>query len=222
MHAVTVLQRVAAPVFRQIHAARARALLNAVSAHLQGRRLVLMDLARSWPGAERVRNPLKALDRLLGNPHLLREKQALYGAMAKWLLKQPRPIIVIDWSDLQVHRKKFLLRAAVPVKGQTMTVFEAVYEQNEKQKPHVEHEFLRRLRSIMPPGVRPIIVTDAGFRRPWFRAVRKLGWDFVGRVPGCSFSLSDRPFLPVCTYFSSSAVPRVITPIRPNGFSDRN
>jgi hypothetical protein len=28
----------------------------------------------------------------------------------------------------------------------------------------------------------PILVTDAGFRVPWFRAVEALGWHFVGRV----------------------------------------
>lgn len=186
MHAIGILQRVAAPVFKQMHLTRASALLGAVNAHLQGRRLVLMELARAWPGAERIRNPLKRLDRLLGNEHLHQERQPLYAAMAKWLLNQPRPIIIVDWSDLQMHRKKFLLRAAVPVKGQTMTVLEAVYEPHEKQKPHIECDFLRRLRAIVPLGVRPIILTDAGFRRPWFRAVRKLGWDYVGRV--CSYT----------------------------------
>ena len=117
MHAVRILQRVAAPVFKQIHATRVKALLGAVSAHLQGRRLVLMELARAWPGAERIRNPLKTLDRLLGNRHLYQERQALYAAMAKWLLNHPRPIIVVDWSDLQMHRKKFLLRAAFQSKA---------------------------------------------------------------------------------------------------------
>src|SRR4029453_13128071 len=115
MHAIGILQRVAAPVFKQMHLTRASALLGAVNAHLQGRRLVLMELARAWPGAERIRNPLKRLDRLLGNEHLHQERQPLYAAMAKWLLNQPRPIIIVDWSDLQMHRKKFLLRAAVPV-----------------------------------------------------------------------------------------------------------
>lgn len=28
------------------------------------------------------------------------------------------------------------------------------------------------------------MVTDAGFQRPWFIEVRKLGWDYVGRVRG--------------------------------------
>lgn len=30
--------------------------------------------------------------------------------------------------------------------------------------------------------VKPVIVTDAGFRCPWFQQVREIGWDFVGRV----------------------------------------
>ena len=177
-----ILQRSLSSAFVRMHQARVRVLLEAVSAFILGRRLVLMDIARSWPNAERVRGPLKKLDRLLGNQHLHEEKQFIYGAMARWLLNCPRPIIVVDWSDLQRHGLKFLLRAAVPVNGQTITVLEEVYEEQEKQKPHIEREFLRRLRAILPKAVRPIIVTDAGFKRPWFRAVRKLGWDYVGRV----------------------------------------
>jgi hypothetical protein len=38
----------------------------------------------------------------------------------------------------------------------------------------------------------PIIVTDAGFKVPWFRQLLKLKWDFVGRTrqPN-SFSLDE-------------------------------
>jgi hypothetical protein len=54
-----------------------------VEALLAGRRLTLIDVARSWPGAMRVRAPLKAFDRLLSNPHLHRERVRLYGGMAQ-------------------------------------------------------------------------------------------------------------------------------------------
>lgn len=182
--AIGILQKSLSNAFSQMHRARVKALLDGVSAVIRGRRLVLMDLARACVGFERVRAPLKKLDRLLGNEHLHAEKQLIYAGMAKWLLNCPRPIIIVDWSDLQRHGLKFLLRAGVPVKGQTLTVLEEVYEEHEKQKPHIEREFLRRLRALLPKGVRPIIVTDAGFKRPWFRAVRKLGWDYVGRVRG--------------------------------------
>jgi len=48
-----------------MHALRSVTLLLAVESLLAGRRRVLIDLARSWLGAERIRPPLKRLDRLL-------------------------------------------------------------------------------------------------------------------------------------------------------------
>ncbi|WP_257999783.1 transposase, partial [Xanthomonas oryzae] len=44
--------------------------------------------------------------------------------------------------------------------------------------------FLQQLRALIPDDVRPILVTDAGFRTPWFRAVSAMGWDWVGRLRG--------------------------------------
>ena len=38
------------------------------------------------------------------------------------------------------------------------------------------------VKSVLPEGCRPIVVTDAGFRGPWFRDVEALGWDWVGRI----------------------------------------
>jgi hypothetical protein len=35
---------------------------------------------------------------------------------------------------------------------------------------------------ILPDGCQPIIVTDAGFRGPWFREVESYGWHWVGRI----------------------------------------
>ncbi len=35
---------------------------------------------------------------------------------------------------------------------------------------------------MLPPHCRPILVTDAGFRTPWFKQVEALGWDWVGRI----------------------------------------
>ena len=35
---------------------------------------------------------------------------------------------------------------------------------------------------VLPRDCKPIIVTDAGFKTPWFRSVLAQGWDFVGRT----------------------------------------
>ncbi len=102
-------------------AARSRVLLQATEAlAAAGRRLTLMDVARSWPGAEYVRTPLKAFDRLLSNAHLKAEREPVYGNMARWLLRSGRPVIMIDWSDLKADKAWCLSRAASTVGGRTL------------------------------------------------------------------------------------------------------
>lgn len=44
--------------------------------------------------------------------------------------------------------------------------------------------FLTRLKAMLPNRCRPVIVTDAGFKVPWFKEVSALGWHFIGRVRG--------------------------------------
>jgi hypothetical protein len=64
-----------------MHCASA-ALLQAVETLDHGRRLTLMDVARVWPDAERVRPPLKAFDRLLSNRHMQTEREPIHQDMA--------------------------------------------------------------------------------------------------------------------------------------------
>ncbi len=182
MRATGVLQRCLSDGLEAMHATRSRVLLRAVEALLAGRRLTLMDVARSWPGAERVRAPLKALDRLLSNRHLHAERERVYANMAHWLLRGERPVIVIDWSDLKADKAWCLLRAAVPVGGRTLPVLDMVFPGWEAGSPVAEQRFLQRLKQVVPESITPLLVTDAGFRSPWFRAVSKL-LDLAGTAP---------------------------------------
>lgn len=59
MHAARLLRSCLRLVFDRMHARRCAALLDAVRALIAGRRLTLMELARSWPDALRVAAPLK-------------------------------------------------------------------------------------------------------------------------------------------------------------------
>ena len=182
MHASAVLQRCLEPALGSMHALRRRVLLGAADALIVGRRLTLMDVARSWPGAERVRAPLKALDRLLSNRHLHVERKGVYAGMARWLVRSERPVIIIDWSDLKDDKSWHLLRAAMAVGGRTLPVLDMVFPGGEQGSPKAEQQFLQRLKQILPSQARPILVTDAGFRAPWFRAVAAMGWFWVGRL----------------------------------------
>lgn len=182
MHARAVLQTCLRDALQPLHALRARTLLLAVEALLAGRRLVLIDLARTWPGAEYIRAPLKRLDRLLGNRHLHAERERLYGGMVRWLVRSAEPVIVIDWCRLKADGRWHLLRAAVPVGGRTLTLFEMVFPQRLQGTPTAEKRFLQRLQAILPADCRPLLVTDAGFRAPWCRAVEALGWRWLTRL----------------------------------------
>lgn len=182
MHASAILQKCFADVFHAMHAARVEVLSTAVQALIAARRLVLMDLARAWPGAERVRAPLKRLDRLLSNSHLHRERAWLYRALAHRVIQRPDPLIVVDWSVLKPDGSWHLLRAAIAVGGRTLTLYEEVHCGRTQQSPAVHRAFLQALQRVLPVRCRPIIVTDAGFRCPWFREVQALGWHWVGRV----------------------------------------
>lgn len=199
MHAVRVLRSCLSIVFDRMHAGRSAALLDAVRALIAGRRLTLMELARSWPGAERVAAPLKKLDRLLGNGHLAQERDALYAALIGWAVCQPRPVIVVDWSPLDRRGRFQLLRAGLAVGGRTLTLYERVCPAHEVGSPAIERALLRALKRSIPDGCVPILVTDAGFRAPWFRAVRRLRWDWIGRVRGRTLvrpQVADHTFEP--------------------------
>lgn len=182
MRATEVLQKCLGESLNAIHALRSRVLMRAVEATVAGRRLTLIDLARAWPDAQRIRAPLKALDRLLGNRHLHAEREHIHAAMVRWLVRSDQPVIIVDWSDLKADRSWHLLRAAMPVGGRTITVLDMVFPAGQQGSPKAEKQFLQRLAAVLPDNVTPILVTDAGFRGPWFRAVEAMGWHWLGRL----------------------------------------
>ncbi len=80
-----------------------------------------------------------------------------------------------------------VLAAAAPCSGRAVIIYAEVHPLRHYSNPRVEARFLRRLAEVLPPGVHPIIVTDAGFRAPWVRQVLKLEWDFVARIRGRAY-----------------------------------
>jgi hypothetical protein len=176
------LQKILSAVIAPLDKRNARNLFFAVEALLVGRRLTLMELARHFPGADRIHAPLKRFDRLIGNHAVQELRASCYQAALLWLLRMPRPVLIIDWSEIKSDGRWHLLRAAVVARGRTLTAYEEVHPTAKLGSPKVEAAFLKRLKSLLPAGVRPILITDAGFRVPWFRAVEAMGWYFVGRV----------------------------------------
>lgn len=179
-----VFQKVLHDALSFLHAYRRCGLLLAVEAAVHSRALTLIDLARSCPATPRVRTALKRLDRLLGNPGLHAARGRIYQAMVRTWLCHPTPLIVVDWSELKKDGRWCLLRAAIPVKGRSLTVLEEVHPRGQLGNGKVQRHFLRQLKALLPTQACPILITDAGFRSDWFAAVESLQWSWIGRVRG--------------------------------------
>lgn len=168
---------------QSIHSKRLGSLLVAVESLARGRRLTLTGLGRSLKSKAKVKHNIKRMDRLLGNEKLFAECQSVYGAVARMLMDGVhRPVLIVDWSELAWNQQFHLLRAAIPVGGRAMTVYEEVHPISAYTSRVVHQRFLKNLAAIVGDSCKPILVTDAGFRAPWFRAVEEQGWDWVGRI----------------------------------------
>jgi hypothetical protein len=185
MHADSIVARVLGPCWYGLHAKRVAACQRAVVAVVLGARLSLSTIALGVRSPSAYRHRIKCVDRLLGNAALQASRELIYAAVtARWLGGVRQVLLVIDWSDLTSNQRWHWLRASVAVEGRSMTLYEEVHPQRLLTNPDVHRRFLARVAKLLPPGCEPIVMTDAGFRAPWFKAVTARGWSFIGRIRG--------------------------------------
>ncbi|WP_281214397.1 transposase, partial [Shewanella insulae] len=72
------------------------------------------------------------------------------------------------------------------IKGRSITLYERTFPLALQGTQAAHNQFLNELHKVLPANVTPLIVTDAGFRNPWFRKVEQLGWYWLGRARGLS------------------------------------
>lgn len=177
-----------------MHAALWKALHDAAVASVMGKPLALTALALGTPRNTCLRHRIKCIDRLLGNVHLQSCRHALYAAIARqWLAGLPQLLIVVDWSSLTADMEWHWLRASVVVEGRSVTLYEEVHPRKRLGNLVVHRRFLDRLAQCLPASKKPpIVMTDAGFRNPWFRLVARQGWHWIGRIRNRDFARFPR------------------------------
>lgn len=183
MRASRIVRQICRAVVAHVHAARITAVLAAVDALVRGGRLTLTALGRRLDSSALVKHRIKRIDRLLGNSRLHGELPVWYTALARRLVGQARrPVVLIDWT--QTVGKFDALVAAVPFAGRAIPIYAEVHSSSSVGNRKVQNRFLKHLACVLPRDVKPVIVTDAGFRTPFLKAVVDLQWDFVVRLRG--------------------------------------
>lgn len=186
MHAEAIVSRFIEGALSPIHGGRRRVLILVVWATMRGSVVSLSRLARGIVGhGVAMKSALKRVDRLIGHVRVALEvavvAQALLIRLARWL--DPL-VIAVDWSAVTPGGSFVELRASVVWlgMGRGLTVYQQVYPASEYCSPRAERGLLRELVRLIPHGTRVIVISDAGFHTPWFRAVAEQGWGWIGRV----------------------------------------
>lgn len=182
MNAKQVLSKCLSFVTPLMHKTRRQSLFCAIVSSMNGGSLSITGLGRDIDSKAMEKHKIKRVDRLCSNEHLHRDITFIYTRMSCLLVgKMKQPIIHIDWSDLDDRKQHFLIRASLAAQGRSLTLYEEIHPLNRKEKPKTHLLFLTKLKTMLPHDCKPIIVTDAGFRIPWFKQILSLNWDYVGR-----------------------------------------
>lgn len=77
-----------------------------------------------------------------------------------------------------------MLRASVALQGRSVTLYEKAFPLSKQCSKSAHDQFLSDLASILPSCVIPLIISDAGFKVPWYKSVEEHGWYWLMRVRG--------------------------------------
>jgi hypothetical protein len=199
-----------------VHQSRINCLFQASEALLSSKKLTLTGLGRDLSNQNKPRSNIKKIDRLLGNTLLHKESLSFYKVMTSRLIKEnSTPWLHIDWSCICSLTNLYLLRASLSMSGRSIVIYEESHFKKHENNHCTHKTFLNRLKSILPKYVKPIVVTDAGFRGPWFNEILAMGWDFVGRVRNKNLVCLEGQstwHLSKFLYFGATAKPRYLGP----------
>ena len=149
MYALTLLHKTIGERCPDIHAARMNTCYLAVQSLVEGAKAAVTSLGRGLSGSTYDKHKIKRIDRLLSNQALHQELKTLYSALAGTLLKGlSKPIILIDWSPLCADQSWQLLRAALPVGGRLLVLYEEVHPRAKPGNRRIQHQFLNQLAAM--------------------------------------------------------------------------
>jgi hypothetical protein len=165
-----------------MHRTRAKSLFETCWALTGQASLTLSSLGRHKSGSAYVKHKIKSVDRLLGSSLLHKDLPKTYRDFYHPFIKNMSTLyILIDWSGC-CRQDIHVLRASIVHDGRSITIYNEVHPLEKLGNTKTQNQFLQQLKKHIPIDKKVVIITDAGFAMPWFKAVIKLGWDYVGRL----------------------------------------
>lgn len=205
MQVHTILQQL---LSSSIHKTRLKGLTPVITALIKSKKLQLSQLGRSLSSKSKERSGIRLIDKLLSNSFYQNQSIVIYQSICMRVIGNTRfPDIIIDWSSLPNSNMKTkggehcVLRAVLATTGRGITLYEEVHPKKKENNAKVHRDFLERLHSILPKECRPCILSDAGFKNPWFMAVSALGWNYLGRVRGLANYNEGSGYYPISELF---------------------
>lgn len=214
MHVPSIVQEL---LGTSIHKSRIKTLSSLVQGVIKCKELKLTSLGRSLETNGTEHSAIGRVNRALSNDFFQNHAIEIYRCITqKAIGKIQTPILIVDWSsipgsNLAPAGEQCILRASLAAEGRSITLYEEVHSKSKEGNDLVHKAFLKNLKSLFPTDSRPCIITDAGFKNPWFKAVLALGWDYLGRVSGATHFDNGSGFKPLSELFvQANAKPKAI------------
>lgn len=187
MHVRYILQKLLGTT---IHKTRFKTLLVVIKGLIYSKQMQLTQLGRAIKTQGTERSAIRRVDRFLNNAYYQSNTIEIYKTITRSVIgNKKHPDILVDWSSIPNSHKTpdgehCLLRASIATQGRSITLYEQVHPKKLENAPKVHKSFLLNLKTMLPENCCPCIITDAGFKNPWFKAVLSHGWNYVGRISG--------------------------------------
>lgn len=187
MHVETILPEL---LKGTIHKKRIESLCALVKGVISQKTLKLSELGRNL-ARKKERSGIRIVCRALSNPFYQHHSSKIYSCIIKKVVGMNKaPDIIVDWSAIPNSKRSTkqeeyqVLRASYASEGRSVTLYEEVHPRSKLNNRKVHKAFLKNLRDLLPEECKPCMITDAGFKNPWFKAVLGFGWNYIGRVRG--------------------------------------
>ncbi len=185
---------------------QAKTLADLTAAALSVGRATLAAIGRRLAGGSTAKHRIKRTWRFCANRRV-EASAAMAGVIGRLTRRRKKPLLVaLDWVEVRTFHT---LMAAAVRRGRAVPLLWASYPEWVlfRSQNSLEEGLLRLLRSLVPAGVRVIVLADRGFGRAELaKTCRQIGVSFVFRIkpdvrvrhPRYRGRLDDFPIRPGC------------------------